>query len=191
MITIGTLDGTQALTVPVMPASFEMSTEQDHQTVNIVELGEILLKGNAKLRTLTFSSFFPAQQYNFADTTDTEPYQLVNMIQKWKDESQSLRIAIDVNIDFSGVIQSFTYSEEDGTGDVSYSLSFLEEKKQQGKRAEKTVKATKYTCKKGDNFYKVARATTGSTANAAKIAKANKMKVNAKLKKGQKLVIKI
>ena len=89
------------------------------------------------------------------------------------------------------VIQSFSYSETDGTGDVSYSLTLIEYTQQTGKRAQKTVKVKKYTCKKGDNFYKVARATTGSTANAKKIAKANKMKVNAKLKKGKKLVIKL
>ena len=73
MITIGTSDGKQALTIPVMPSSFEVTTEQDHQTVNIVNMGEILLKGNRKLRTLTFSSFFPAQKYGFADTDNTEP----------------------------------------------------------------------------------------------------------------------
>ena len=191
MITIGTLDGKQALTMPVMPPSFEISSENDHQIVNIVNLGEILLKGNPKLRTLTFSCFFPAQEYVFADTTDINPYGLVNKITQWKDEKVSLRVVIDVQVDFTCVIQSFSYSENDGTGDVSYTISFLEDKKQQGKRAEKTVKAKTYICKKGDNFYKVARKTTGSTANAAKIAKANKMKVNAKLKKGKKLVIKI
>ena len=191
MITIGTLDGKQALTMPVMPPSFEISSENDHQTVNIVNLGEILLKGNPKLRTLTFSCFFPAQEYIFADTTDINPYELVNKITQWKDEKISLRVVIDVQVDFTCVIQSFSYSENDGTRDVSYTISFLEDKKQQGKRAEKTVEAKTYICKKGDNFYKVARKTTGSTENAAKIAKANKMKVNAKLKKGKKLVIKI
>lgn len=191
MITIGTLDGTQALTVPVMPPSFEVTAEQDHQTVNIVKLGEILLKGNRKLKNLTFSSFFPAQIYTFADTNDIEPYNLVSMIEQWKDDKTTLRVTIDASVDLTCAIQSFTYSETDGTGDVNYTLTFIEDVQQEGKRAQKKVKAKKYTCKSGDNFYKVARATTGSTSNAKKIAKNNKMKVNAKLKKGQKLVIKI
>lgn len=191
MITIGTVDGKWVVTLPIMPPSFKVTEEQDHQTVNIVKLGEILLKGNRKLKTMTFSSFFPAQRYNFADTSMTDPYYFVNRFEKWKDEKTTLRISIDVNLGMTCVIQSFSYSETDGTGDVSYSLTLIEYTQQTGKRAQKTVKVKKYTCKKGDNFYKVARATTGSTANAKKIAKANKMKVNAKLKKGKKLVIKL
>lgn len=191
MITIGTSDGKQALTIPVMPSSFEVTTEQDHQTVNIVNMGEILLKGNRKLRTLTFSSFFPAQKYGFADTDNTEPYELVKKIANFRNNRYSLKVSISGAITFDGVISSFSYSEEDGTGDVSYSITFTEERQIKGKRAEKTAKVKKYVCKKGDNFYKVARKTTGSVSNAKKIAKANKMKVTAKLKKGKKLVIKI
>ena len=142
-------------------------------------MGEILLKGNRKLRTLTFSSFFPAQEYSFADTDDTEPYELVKKIAKFRNDRYSLKVSISGAITFDGVISSFSYSEEDGTGDVSYSITFTEERKIKGKRAEKTVKVKKYVCKKGDNFYKVARKTTGSVSNAKKIAKANKMKVTA------------
>lgn len=191
MITIGTLDGKSTLTIPIMPASFEVTAEQDHQTVNIVNLGEILLKGKPKLKTLAFSSFFPAQRYTFADTDSTKPYKLIAKLEKWKNAANSLRVTVGQNIALNCVIQSLTYAEEDGTGDVTYSLTFLEEKKDKGKRAQKTVKSKTYICKKGDTFYKVARATTGSTSNAAKIAKTNKMKVNAKLKKGKKLIIKI
>jgi LysM repeat protein len=191
MITIGKISGKKAITLPVAPPSYEVTDEQDNQTVNIYGLGEILLKGEKKLRTLTFSSFFPAQKYAFADTNNTQPWNLVNKIREWKDDKETLRVTISNAISLRCVIQSFTYSEEDGTGDVKYTITFQEDRKIKGKRAEKTVTAKKYTCKAGDTFYKVARKTTGSTSNASKIAKANKMKVNSKLKKGQKLVIKI
>lgn len=191
MITIGKLDGTRVLTIPVMPSSFEITSEQDHQTVNVVSLGEILLKGHRKLKSLSFSSFFPAQKYSFADTSETKPYNLVDKIEKLKNDGTSIRLSIDKSKSMTCVIQSFTYSENDGTGDVSYTLTFIEERKINGERAHKTVKAKKYVCKEGDNFYKIARKTTGSTSNAKKIAKINKMKVNAKLKKGKKLVIKL
>lgn len=191
MITIGKISGKQAITLPVLPPSYEVTDEQDHQTVNIYGLGEILLKGNQKLRTLTFSSFFPAQKYNFSETDDTNPWELVKKIRELKNNKNTLRVTISHSISLRCVIQSFTYSEEDGTGDVKYTISFLEERKIKGKRAEKTVTTKTYTCKAGDNFYKIARKTTGSTSNAAKIAKVNKLKVNSKLKKGKKLVIKV
>ena len=191
MITIGTLNGKNSLTIPIMPSSFEVTTEQDHQTVNIVNFGEILLKGNRKLKSLTFSSFFPKQKYSFADTNDKNPYKLVKKIEKWKDNKTTLRVSTGCGVKLTCVIQSFNYSEQDGTKDVYYTITFTEYTKQKGKRAQKEVQKKEYTCVSGDNFYKVARKATGSTSNAEKIAKANKLKVSSKLKKGQKLVIKI
>ena len=45
--------------------------------------------------------------------------------------------------------------------------------------------------KKGETFYSIARKFTGNSANAKQIAKQNKKKVSAKLKKGQKIKINV
>ena len=84
------------------------------------------MMGKTGLKSITISSFFPAQDYNFSSGSD-EPYELVNQIEEWRLSTKPLNLLIENSIiDFDCLIDSFEYKEQDGTGDVYFTLVLTE-----------------------------------------------------------------
>lgn len=111
---------------PVSPASFEMSNPYKNSTVNIHSLGDINMIGKRGLATLGFSSFFPAQDYSFAQAAEA-PYTYVNTIKKMAESKQPAKIAISgTDISLPVTIEDFSFQEKDSTGDVYFKLSLKE-----------------------------------------------------------------
>ena len=70
--------GGSSVAFPVSPPDFEVVNPYNNSTVNINNLGEINMIGKRGLATMKFSSFFPAQDYNFLQTVMAgSPYELV------------------------------------------------------------------------------------------------------------------
>ena len=59
MIKIHLIHEKTTIILPVTPESYNISSSQNHQTVNVIALGDLNLMGNKGLRELSFSSFFP------------------------------------------------------------------------------------------------------------------------------------
>jgi hypothetical protein len=114
--------------VPVLPSSFEKRAGVNLNVENINDFGEIGLIGNRKLDAITISSFFPAQKYNFVNYRYfPEPYECVDMIENWIDQKVPIRLIItETNINKEFSIEGFSYKEQDGTGDVYFSLDLKE-----------------------------------------------------------------
>ena len=53
----------------VLPPEYELTSESNNTQVNVNALGEINLIGKRKLKNVSFSSFFPKQQYYFCQYT--------------------------------------------------------------------------------------------------------------------------
>ena len=51
----------EKLTLPVTPWRYDVTTSQNNKIVDILDFGEALLFGNAKLKQLKFTCFFPNQ----------------------------------------------------------------------------------------------------------------------------------
>ena len=45
--------------IPVLPAEYTVTSEQENTSVTVCNLGEVTLLGKRKLRSISFSSFFP------------------------------------------------------------------------------------------------------------------------------------
>lgn len=191
--------GTDALRLPINPPSFEVGLGNSHQTVNVQTKGDVSILGKKGLRTVEISSFFPGQDYPFAEyAKDREPYDYVNKLLTWQEKEVQLTIT-GTNINFSANILSFSYGEPDGTGDVGYALSMQEyrkptytaPKKSTGKKNKKNAKTTKttkakpknYTVKKGDTLRSIAKKYYGSGSKHSKIYKANKNVIEKTAKK--------
>ena len=130
------------------------------------------------------------------------------MLKRWKESGRPMRLIVTQSpINYAMAIESLTYREEDGTGDVYFSLELKEYKfikaatqqKQttangtvlntpQTKRETKAV-ATNYTVKAGDTLWAIAKRVTGDGSNYKAIAKKNNIKDPNKIYVGQKLVI--
>ena len=116
--------------LPMAPPEFEVSVDQKHTTININNIGEALMLGKSGLMEMTIESFFPAQEYYFADVSNAkQPYAYIEKLLKWKDSGKPMRMNItSTGINKPFVIQSLSYKEQDGSGDVYYSLKLKEYK---------------------------------------------------------------
>lgn len=119
--------GGQSVVLPVTPASFKVDHTYNNSTLNINAIGEINMIGKRGLQGISFEGFFPAQRYGWADTNDTNPYNLVRKIDGFATSGTPCKIAIsNTSISMYCTINSFNYDEHDGTSDVYYSISLKE-----------------------------------------------------------------
>ena len=115
---------------PVTPSEVSCETSANISTESVNDLGNVSLFSGVELRTIPISSFFPNRQYSFCTYSNVEPpYEFVSKIEKWQNEGKKLRyIVSDGYTNIPVMINSFSYKEQDGTGDVYYDLSLIEYK---------------------------------------------------------------
>lgn len=114
------------LLLPITPEKFELKTEHNSQTFETLEVGELVVLGKRKAEKLSFSSFFPDNFYEFSNSY-ASAYSFVNSIIEMKNLNKPVRVMITgTNINKMFYISSFNYEEKDGTGDIYYSIDFIE-----------------------------------------------------------------
>ena len=195
----------ESLKIPVLPDSWDIITGQNHQTVDVVTFGEVLLKGKRKLDEISFSSFFPYSKNNGSYEVQAafkEPLTLINKISGWKEKGKVVRLIItETNINKEFLITGFDWGQHAGSGDYYYTLSLKEytrpkiyyssdgvtslSKARQEKEAPKT-----YTVKKKDTLKKIAKKQLGSSKKFKDLAKLNFIPSPYKVKEGQVLILK-
>lgn len=189
----------------VIPPEYELLSESNNTQVVINALGEINLLGKRKLKSITLSSFFPAQNYYFCQYTSFPPPQeSVAIIEKMKNNGVLHLVMTETPINMDCTIESFVWGENDGTKDINFSIEFKEYRKvkiftpdmipTETQRTEKEVKSTTYTVVKGDNLSKIAKNLTGNSANWKKIYEQNKAVIRGnpnRIYPGQQLVVNV
>lgn len=169
---------------PVLPPSYKISSSQNNTTVNINATGEINLLGHKNLDTISWDCFFPSQNDDYVQNMQMSPTEYVETLKTMKEKGVCDLHLMDVLADHV-TIESFDYSEEDGTGDIHYSISLkkyiyisqagvvdvavtkarpLPETPREGKT---------YTVKKGDTLWMIAKKQNGNS-DWKSIYKANK-----------------
>ncbi len=123
--------GSKRLRIPVLASDYEVTSNQINTTVNINALGEVNLKGKRGLQGLTFSSFFPYRyDSSYCEYLDIdEPMEYVRLIEKMKRAGNVKVIITGTIIIMDATIEKFDWGEDDGTGDVSYTLELKEYRK--------------------------------------------------------------
>lgn len=120
--------GLGSVTFPVNPSSYEIKNPHQNSTININAIGEMNMMGKAGLRTLEISSFFPEEAYGWeVSYPSMDPYAYVSTIMGFKEEAEPCTITVSgTDVSMKCTIESFSYGEKDGTGDVYFSLSLKE-----------------------------------------------------------------
>lgn len=123
----------ESLTLPVTPWKYSVTTSQNNKVVDILDFGEALLFGNAKLKKLKFNCFFPNQErhegHKYVVGDNYSPAECIDLITKWKESKKPVRVIItDSPINLMMGIMDFSYYEKDGTRDIWYDVSFNEYK---------------------------------------------------------------
>jgi len=192
----------ERLQLPVNPQEFQLTQGNTNTVVNVYNIGEINLIGKGRLAEITLESFFPAQEYTFcAYTGFPRPYECVAMIERWRQSGKPIRLIItETPINLACAIESFSYKEQDGTGDVYFTLELKEYRFVNVKTTNITTAATTkrevsktmpktYVVKAGDTLWEIAKRFTGNGANYKAIAAKNNIKDPNKIYPGQKLVL--
>lgn len=122
---------TGKLVIPVTPAKYSIGDGQKNKVVDITQVGEALVFGMPKARTLSFTGFFPStsHDYPFIVGDILEPTACVEKITEWKAARKPVRVIItDSPINLQMAIMEFSYWEQDGSRDIYYTLNFTEYK---------------------------------------------------------------
>ncbi len=197
----------------VLPPEYEVTSESNNTQVVVNSLGEINLLGKRKLKTVSFSSFFPKNVYSFCEYRHfPTPKESVKKIEKMKNKGVLHLTMTGTPVNMDCTIENFTWGENDSTKDINFSLEFKEYRKVKTKKKKNKEKVTKkmtapimqrtskelegtiYTIKKGDDLFKVSKTMTGSTANWLALYEQNKDIIGDNPKTlfpGQRLVVKL
>lgn len=113
---------------PVLPSSFTVTNPRNNQTINVISVGDVNMIGNAGLASIKFDSFFPANNYPFLKTfMITPPYNYVQKVKAMQSANQPCQITITgTDVSLPVTIETFEYSEKDGSGDVYFSMELKE-----------------------------------------------------------------
>ena len=200
--------GNTKFQLPVKPSKYTVTGAGKNTVVNVIQMGDVNLKGKTGLRDVSLSSFFPSRDYNFSNNSGRkDPEDYVDTIEEWKGADEPIRIIITGMLNMECTIESFTHTEQDATRDVYYTLNLREYRRiktrpatvevtatatPQSDRATKAPETgTSYTVKKGDSLWAIAKRHYGNGADYTKIYEANKDKINNPnlIYAGQTLVI--
>ena len=170
--------------LPVNPSEIMISTPIGNTTVQIQSKGDVSIIGLTGLRTISFSSFFPAQKYNFIQLEDIGTLKKPKTYVQWLKDHYRIPITLNVtgaNIRGKFLINNFTYGSNDGTKDVQFTLDLMEYKAP--KKQETKPKNKKYTVKKGDTLKSISKKTYKSSNYWRNIYALNKKVIEKAAKK--------
>jgi len=174
-----------AFQLPVNPSELMVSTPIGNTTVQIQSKGDVSIIGLKGLRTISFSSFFPNQDYAFLQCARKKPKWYI----KWIQQHYRMPIkftATGGNISGKFLINSFTYGSNDGTGDVQFTLELMEYKTPATQKVAPANKAKSHTVKKGETLKSISKKYYKTSKYWRKIYTWNKKAIEKAAKKHKK-----
>lgn len=119
----------QVIQLPIVPKEFKIPSAQKHETFETINQGDIKLIGPDALKELTIDAFFPSKEYPFNRSNQYMGWEYVELIESWRKRKIPMRIVITgTPINIAILIDEFEYGEQDGSGDVYYSMKLSEYK---------------------------------------------------------------
>ena len=183
------LKGSSPLRFPVLPGEYKIQGSRGVETVNINAIGEVDLEGMRELKTVSFSSFFPRlYDSSYCEFSRIKrPDRYVKQIEQIMNSGTTRIIITGTPINFPCRITAFEWGEDDGSGDIAFSITLKEHRKiviskssvgaegstaaqnedtaskDTSKREDTREKPKTYTVKRGDCLSSIARQLTGSS----------------------------
>ena len=114
------------LKLPVVPKEFTVSKPQANEVFETVSGRELRLIGTPKLKSISWSSFFPRNEYPFLRDTTYKGFGYPYIIDTWISKKLPIRLVItDTPINMAVAVESFEYSIG-SSGDLEYSITLGE-----------------------------------------------------------------
>ena len=121
------ITGSRRVKIPVLPPSYEITSQENDTVVNVIGVGDVVLRGKRGLTEVTFSSFFPRRyDAGYCRTSSLKsPREYVDLIEGMK-RSGPVKLTISGILTGRYRIIDFPHGEDNGTGDIAYTLTFRE-----------------------------------------------------------------
>ena len=122
------LKGSRRFRFPVIPGEYSVTGEREIETVNVNAIGETDLIGKCGLRTVTFSSFFPKNyDHGYCEYSSLKsPKNCVKIIEQKQRGAPAKLIMTGTPINFRVTITSFSWKEQDRTGEIYFTITMKE-----------------------------------------------------------------
>lgn len=116
----------QVLRLPVMPPSFTVVKPAKNGVFETVSGKELLTIGEAGLKEISFSSFFPVRDYPFLRDRTYKGQEYVYILDTWRAKKIPVRLIVtETPINIAVVIDDFRYTVRQD-GDIWYDITFKE-----------------------------------------------------------------
>ncbi|WP_129599800.1 hypothetical protein [Anaerophilus nitritogenes] len=120
----------QVIRLPVLPKEFKIQSGMKNESFDTINQGEIKLIGMDSLKSISIQSFFPNQDYPFLRDRRYKGWEYIKILEEWKSRRVPIRLVITDSsnelVNMPCTIESFEYGQQDGTGDIYYTLTLNE-----------------------------------------------------------------
>jgi hypothetical protein len=178
----------ESITLPINPESIDLTKEKSINTYNILDFGEVPIRGNRQLQRINLSGLLPAENTVFALLASLvkelrfKPYSLAEtntLLEKWLDNNDVIRVIISGRLNKEFLIERHTPTIREYTEDETYSIDLVEYRNpapktvvlpndlgksklvQLKERAIKKYVPAQLTGQAGQTVYKIAKLTYG------------------------------
>jgi nucleoid-associated protein YgaU len=209
-------NGAERLQLPVNPEKLSFRSSHGYEDVQISQLGEYTVIGGSRLKEFSFSSFFPRDYGHYCEYTDIpDPWESVQLIEKWMDSRRPMRLTITgTPVNEAVTVRDFNYYEKGGSpGDLYFDISFkqyvfveirqvsqvsanetqvMAASTEESARPNESTPPTSYTVQSGDSLWKIAQKTLDDGSRWQEIYDLNKDTIGANpnlIYEGQTLVL--
>lgn len=196
----------KTMLLPVTPETYEVTTEEQIETVKLESIGDINIPTYTNPQAINITGIFSTDENrylnkNLVPELIRKTIDYVNVINSWKKSHDIIRVLIvprgttESRLDAKFYIRVLNIDGEyESTGDISYTIEFIEYREVQVKSVKTTntrpapvtkqepneAKQRTYTVKKGDSLWNIARKYYGNGNQYTKILNANKDKIKNK-----------
>lgn len=176
----------ESITLPLNPEETEIPNQKEMNSYNILDYGEVAVRGNKKLKRISLSNIFPNDETYFSllaslvKQLDYKPYSLnetIDMINRWVDEDAIIRVIISGHLNAEFQIENFSQGIKESVEAVGYTIDLVEYRNPEATETigtepeSKLIKLKKRTIDKyipnqqvmkaGQTIYKLAKLTYG------------------------------
>lgn len=178
----------ESITFPINPESIDLTKEKSIETYNILDFGEVPIKGNRTLQRINLSGLLPDENSYFSllasliRQLNYKPYSLEEtnaMLERWLDNGDVIRVIIAGRLNKEFLIERHTPTIRENTENENYSLDLVEYRTpapktgilqnnlgqsklvQLKERVMKKYVPAQLTGKTGQTIYKIAKLTYG------------------------------
>ena len=130
MVEVWLSDSRTSIRLPVLPEKITLSTGAEHEKVTLQALGEVLLPGKRRLRSMSLQSFFPKRYNSYCQYRNIpDPAAASKACLDWAEAGTVLRLVITggaMAVNLQVILEEYSSTMGKVAGDVEYTMAMSE-----------------------------------------------------------------